>query len=325
MDAAQPPAPPRAGTIRSHLILEIAAGLTAAADQPLKQTKVLLRAQGTTDWPLCLFGSSTNEGIDAVVAGEAQLAVVNPSAALTLAYRGTGTYRVPQAIRPIAVVPSFDRYVFAVRRETLLTRFEEIGERRYPLRIGVRGQADHYLHVMLDHIVHAAGFTLDDIRGWGGTVSAEGFSPPRAGDARFTALARGELDAIFDEGAAGWLEAAIDAGMTILPLAEATVAKLEALGYRRGTLDARTYPKLNHDVLTLDFSGWPIFVHADTADELVAQICDALDRRKALIPWEGAGPLPVERMCRDGADTPLDVPLHPAAERFWEKRGYLHG
>jgi NMT1 family protein len=325
MDAAQQPAPPRAGTIRSHLILEIAAGLTADADQPLKQTKVLLRAQGTDDWPLCLFGSSTNEGIDAVVAGEAQLAVINPSAALTLAYRGTGTYPAPQPVRPIAVVPSFDRYVFAVKHETLLARFEEIGERRYPLRISVRGQADHYLHVMLDHIVHAAGFTLDDVRSWGGSVSAAGFSPPRAGDARFTAIARGELDAIFDEGAAGWLDAAIDAGMTILPVAEETVAKLEGRGYRRGTLDTRTYPKLTQDVLTLDFSGWPIFVHADAPDDLVARICDALDRRKALIPWEGTGPLPVERMCRDGADTPLDVPLHPAAERFWKQRGYLYG
>ena len=34
-------------------------------------------------------------------------------------------------------------------------------------------------------------------------------------------------------------------------------------------------------------------------------------------------PLPVEKMCRDSPETPLDVPLHPAAERFWRERGYL--
>ena len=27
--------------------------------------------------------------------------------------------------------------------------------------------------------------------------------------------------------------------------------------------------------------------------------------------------LPLERMCKDGPDTPLAAPLHPAAEAFW--------
>ena len=46
--------------------------------------------------------------------------------------------------------------------------------------------------------------------------------------------------------------------------------------------------------------------------------------RKHNIPWEGEGPLPVERMCQDAADTPIDVPLHPAAERYWRKCGFLN-
>jgi len=28
-------------------------------------------------------------------------------------------------------------------------------------------------------------------------------------------------------------------------------------------------------------------------------------------------------MCRDTADGPLVIPLHPAAEKFWRERGYL--
>jgi hypothetical protein len=111
------------------------------------------------------------------VSGEADLAIINPSAALTLAYRGTGTYATPQPIRPIAVIPSFDRYVFALKRNTRLTSLEAIGTQQYPLRIGVRGQPDHYLHVMLDHIVAAAGFTLDDVRRWVGSLVAAGSSP----------------------------------------------------------------------------------------------------------------------------------------------------
>jgi TRAP-type uncharacterized transport system substrate-binding protein len=314
-----------AGTIRGQLVLEIAAGLVGAPDQPLRQTKVLLRAQGTPDWPLCLFGSSTNEGVDAVVAGEAALAIINPSAALTLAYRGTGTYATPQPVRPIAVIPSFDRYIFAVRNDTALTCLEDIAAKRYPLRIGVRGQADHYLHVMLDHVLAAAGFTLADLREWGGSVFAAGSSPPRPGDSRFGALERAEIDAIFDEGASGWLDDALKRSMRVLPVAESTLVPLERMGYRRGILAKNDYPRLDTDVLTLDFSGWPIFVHAEAPDKIVAQICAALDERKALIPWEGEGPLPVERMARDAADTPLDVPLHPAAKHYWTQQGYLNG
>jgi TRAP-type uncharacterized transport system substrate-binding protein len=136
---------------------------------------------------------------------------------------------------------------------------------------------------------------------------------------------RGEIDAIFDEGASGWLDAAFDNDMIALAVSESRLAPLEQMGYRRGTLAKRSYPRLEADVLTLDFSGWPIFVHASAPDRLVAQICAALDQRKALIPWEGEGALPVERMCRDGKDTPLDVPLHLAAAEFWKQRGYLNG
>jgi len=106
-------------------------------------------------------------------------------------------------------------------------------------------------------------------------------------------------------------------------LHEETVRKLEAMGYRRAVLERKRFPGLPHDILTIDFSGWAIFVNADLPDLLVGQMCAALDARKHLIPWEEPGPLPVERMARDAADTPIDVPLHPGAERFWRERGYL--
>ena len=116
---------------------------------------------------------------------------------------------------------------------------------------------------------------------------------------------------------------ALEAGITILPLAEATVATLETMGYRRAILPRSTYHQLPQDVLSLDFSGWTVFVHAEADDALVTQICAGLDARKTRIPWEEPGDLPVERMAREAPDTPQTVPLHPAAERFWRSRGYL--
>jgi hypothetical protein len=311
-------------TTRSRVVLEIAAELVAMEGQSLRQAKVLLRAQGEgdPDWPLRLFGSSTNEGIEAVVTGESALAIINPAAALRIAYLGSPPYQAPQPVRTLAVIPSFDQYVFAVHPTTRLSRFEEIGEKRYPLKVLLRDQSDHCLHFILDHVVAAAGFTLQDLASWGGDVRRDG-SLPYPDSAKFHKLVAGAIDGIFDEGVYEWVQEATEAGMTLLPLAESTLHKLEALGYRRSKIEKRQYPRLPRDIPTIDFSGWAIFVHAELPDAMVTRFCTALEARKHLIPWEGEGPLPVERMCRDAPDTPMDVPLHPAAERYWRQRGYI--
>ena len=77
------------------------------------------------------------------------------------------------------------------------------------------------------------------------------------------------------------------------------------------------------DVLTVDFSGWPIIVREDAADKFVTQVCAALEERADRIPWQGEGPLPIERMCIDAPDTPQVAPMHPAAEAYWKERGFL--
>ena len=309
-------------TTRSRVAIEIAAELVGRADQRLKMAKVLLRAGNDDPWALALFGSATREGIDDVVAGRSVLAMVNPSTALRMAYLGTGPFEKPLPVRTLAVIPSADQMVFAVARETGLTSFEEIGRRRFPLRVRTRGMPRHSLQFMLESVANAAGFSFRDVTSWGGDFRFEGGFPYADGPT-IAALTRGEIQALFEEGSDEWLPAAFAAGMTILPLAESTIVALEGIGFRRAVIRKALYPQLPADVATVSFSGWPIFVHADLDDEFVMQCCAALDARKALIPWQGDGPLPVERMCVDAEDTPIDVPLHPAAERYWRECGYL--
>jgi TRAP-type uncharacterized transport system substrate-binding protein len=313
---------PQPATIRSRVVLEIAAELVAMKDQPNSQAKVLLRPQGESDWPLALSGSSTIAGIDEVVKGEAALAIVNPSSALNVACRGNPPFTEPQPVLPIAVIPSLDLCLFVVSSDTGLTYVEDIAAQRTPLHVALRGQPDHWLQQTFEDICACAGFTLEDLESWGGSYRREGGIPNVTGP-KFKAMADGEINAIFDESAFNWGNDAIPAGMTVLNMKEETIRKLEEIGHIRHTARKEDFPTFPGDISTVDFSGWPVFVHAEAPDELVTQICAAFEARKHLIPWQFPGPLPLERMCRDCEDAPLTVPLHRAAERYWREIGYL--
>jgi len=308
-------------TTRSRLMLEVASELVGEADWFQRQAKVSLREQGAAGWPLTMFAGDTPSAIDEVVEGRAQIAIVNPAEPLTLAYRGTGPFPEPLPVRVITVIPSEDQMAFAVTESSGIRSIEDIGARRFPLRMGMRAQRDHSSHWFVNQVFGAAGFSLDDVITWGGEVQHLARIPQAP--ERIDAVRRGETDAIFDEAVNRWLYPALDAGMRLLPLSEAHLRKLEAMGFRRGIVAQKDYPKLPEDVLSLDFSGWPVFTHTHAPDELIADFCAALEKRKHTIPWQGPGPLPLERMCLDAPDTPLDVPFHPAAERFWRQRGYL--
>ena len=156
---------------RSRLMLEVAAELVTIRGKPWRQAMISLREQGAVAWSARLFASDTPAGIDAVLNGEADFAIVNPAGPLTLAYRGKGPYRQPRPVRIVTVLPSYDQLVFAVRADLGLETLEDVGERRVPLRISVRAQPDHSTHFVLHHVFRAAGFSLPSLETWAANSS----------------------------------------------------------------------------------------------------------------------------------------------------------
>ena len=308
-------------TIRSRLVLEVASELVDQPEWRYRQARVTLREQGGDGWPIVLFGSDSPAAIAQVASGEVQVALINPAAPLALALRGKGPFREPIALRAIAVIPSPDQLAFAVAKQAKANSLREIRERRLPLRVSIRGQIDHSLHLVIKEVLSAAGFSLEDIASWGGQVRYDPGLPK--GPNRLGAVQRGEVDMIIDEAVHSWLNVALESEMRVLPLDEAMLTQLEALGFRRAILPKAHYPRLETDVPTLDFSGFPVYTHANVPDAIVTAVCAALEARKETIIWQESGPLPLERMCRDTPAGPLNIPLHPAAERFWRERGYL--
>jgi hypothetical protein len=308
-------------TIRSRLVLEVASEMVDQSSWPHRQARVSLRPQGADEWAVSFIASDGPAAIEQVARGEIHMAISNPAGYLALAVRGTGPFTVPIPLRAITVIPSPDQLAFAVTEQTGLKSFHEIRERRYPLRVSMRGQRDHALHPIVDEVLAAAGLSLDDIVSWGGQVRYDTGLPQN--ENRLGAVARGEVDMVIDEAVRGWVNSAAGDGMRVLPLDEAMLSKLEALGFRRAIIPRARYPKLSADVPTLDFSGFAVYTHANVSDAIITAICAALEARKDRIGWQEPGLLPLDRMCRDTADGPLVIALHPAAERFWSKRGYL--
>ena len=309
-------------TTRSRLMLEVASELVNRREWPYLQARVSLREQGSDEWPVTLFGSDSPAAIWEVASKKVQFAIINPSMILKMAALGSPPFKEPLPLKSIAVLPSSDQMLFAVAEETGLKSFTDIREWRFPLKVSLRGQPDHSLHTITNHVLAAAGFSLEKIVSWGGEVRYDAGMPYGAN--RIGAAQRGEIHAIFDEGASTWGNMALELGMTFLPLEEELLERLETLGLRRGLIQRANFPKLAADVPTLDFSGWPIYTHKDTADHLVADFCRALEASKDRIPWAQDAPLPLAQMVRDTNEGHLEVPLHPAAERYWRERGYIN-
>ena len=212
-------------TIRSHFVLEVASELVDRSEWPYRQAQIHLREQGGETWPVSLFGSDSPAAIDQVARGELQVAIINPSAPLALALRGKGPFKSPIPLRAITVIPSPDQLAFAVTERTGLQSLRDIRDRRYPLRISIRGQMDHSLHLVVKEVLSAAGFSLDDVVSWGGRLRYD----PRLPNSptRLGAVQRGEADMIIDEAVRSWVDPAIKSDMRILPFDEPLLEHLE--------------------------------------------------------------------------------------------------
>lgn len=259
----------------------------------------------------------------AVARKELELAVVNPSAMLTQAYRGTGLFREPLPLRIVANYPSWDRFAFMVHPRTGIASLAEVKARRYPLRISTREDTTHSTRGLIEQTLALYGFSLAEIESWGGSLQLNGGPGDRR---RLQALAEGTIDAVFDEGLALWFEQALAAGMRPLTPEPEIFRKLAEIGWRSALIPAGLYRGLDADHACIDYSGWPLYAHADLPDADAYKVCDAIHAREAEIVWEdfnkltpytGMGPLGQET-----AATPRDVPLHPGAARWFAEHGF---
>ncbi|HVO94045.1 MAG TPA: TAXI family TRAP transporter solute-binding subunit, partial [Terriglobales bacterium] len=230
-----------------------------------------------------------------------------------------GPFSQSLPVRVIANYPSWDRFVLMMHLRTGLRSLAEIKERRYPLRLSTRQDAAHATRLLTDQIFALYGLTLGDLESWGGGL--QWVSRPGE-ESRLKALEDGGIDAVFDEGIGTWIETALRCGFELLTFEDSVLRQLEAIGWRRALIPADRYAGLKSAHLCLDFGGWPLYTRTSLSDDQACLICSALHEREQLIPWDVRAYTGIDQLGRDSEATPIDVPFHPGAERWYREHGY---
>ena len=321
-------APPQ---IRATTGLELAAGLfTKCSDELATQLTVSLTSgrRESKQTPLRIgINGDVYGGIRAPIevgTRRVDIAYVNPSAMVTMAYRGKGYYKQKMPLRVLASFPSWDRIAIVVSKDLGLKSLHDVARRKIPLRVSTRfSGVNNGTYYTISTILSLYGFSLEKIKRWGGQVQEcpRPFSPER-----LKGIDKRSINAVFDEGIStigGWLDQALENGYDILPLEPDIIKKLEQLGYSRSVLPRSRYPQLKEDVTSIDFSGWSLVTHRWLPNNIAYAAIETIDARQNVIPVDDDKPLDMRNLCRSTEKCSLQIPLHPGAEKYYREKGYL--
>ena len=218
--------------------------------------------------------------LKAVAQHKLSLLWMNPSVAAIMAVKGTGPFSQPLPLRVVAVFPSHDVVGFAVHESTGITSLDQIKEKRIGLKLSTGRRIrppfvkDTTMFTVWQ-VLKAAGFSLEHIKRWGGKIQS--VMRPSHPDRR-SAIESGRINAIFDEGILSWGQAAIEHGFRYLPIEGEIKSRMVKMGYRIVPMSESRFPGIPQEVQTLDFSGWPMVVHADMEDDVAYAFCEVIDR-----------------------------------------------
>lgn len=317
--------------IRATTGLELATGIFAKCSDGLaKQLNISLtagkRESGTNEFRIGINGDIYGGLLAPVEVGtrKVDIAYINPSAMVAMAYLGKGIYQDKLPLRVLGCFPSWDRIALVVDKSLGVRSLYDVVQRKIPLHVSTRfSGVNNATYYTIATILSLYGLSFEQIKKWGGQVQECGrpFAPER-----MKALAKRSINAVFDEGVStigGWLDLALDNGYEIIPIEPAIVRKLEQMGYTRTVLPKKRYRQLKDDALTIDFSGWALVTHKWLPNNIAYAAIETIDEKKKMIPVDDDRPINMRELCNGSEKCPLRVPLHPGAAKYYREKGYL--
>lgn len=129
-------------SIRSKLMLETVSHMMTEADWPYRVATIDLISQGDEIGAFRIFGANNPNSLRDVFERKLDIAIMNPGVILSMADRGVGLFTESMKVALITVLPHYDQLAFAVSKSTGLASLSDIREKRYPLKLSVRGSLD---------------------------------------------------------------------------------------------------------------------------------------------------------------------------------------
>lgn len=218
-------------------------------------------------------------------------------------------------LRTVAILNPTGAFQFFIDKKTGIKSFEEIAEKKYPLRVGANRKGT-LMHLSGEAVLAAYGAPYDQIEKWGGKIH---YVPSNQSMDLWDA---GQLDATQEVAQfpiSKFLEHATKHDLRLLPIDDP--AKLEALSKELGmspfTIPAHTYPFQDEDCRTLN-TKLILLSSADVPDQLVYDVVKSMNESLDYLHKVHAN---LKDMTPEIMANGAMVALHPGAAKYYREIG----
>lgn len=269
------------------------------------------------------MGRGGADQIDALLAGEADIAIVTPTPAALLLRDGSGPASRPPApsIRSLGVVGQRDRLVAAVDAALPIYSVADLAGVAEQLAIGTSpDDGVNAIGLAVHYGLSIAGDSADLLRENGATFRYDERPFPVV-----NAFAGGELNVVITEAIMmpAWQRIASQRPVRYLEWGDDVLAAFAAIGWPSATVEQGYLPMQDEDLLTLDFSDFVILCRDDLDDEVahMATWCMiktrlALESQYAHFPQDKS---PVTYPLDPATMRQTPIPLHDSARRAYDE------
>ncbi|OGO22556.1 MAG: hypothetical protein A2144_02405 [Chloroflexi bacterium RBG_16_50_9] len=249
-----------------------------------------------------------------------------PPACATMAYRGIGPFgKKLKNLRAIISLPHNDRMLWAVPAKSKIHSVKDM--EKEPLRLVIPDK-NFPVRFAVEKILEAYGLSLNGLKNHGWQIIEESHCLKIP-----VLVMQGKADALVHEGmrTPAWLKLGRSGAMRFLPIDHSVLQKISVeYGYRKAVVPKGMFPGIDEDIPCVDFSDWLLFVRDDMPDDLaylITKIC--IEKKREIFEFYFRGipegesnlvcPVDPKQVWRNIGE----IPLHPAAERYYKEHGYM--
>jgi len=206
-------------------------------------------------------------------------------------------------------------YVFSVREGLPIMSFQDIKDKKFPLRLVVMpmGSSGEWA---TSRLLASYGITYNDIVAWGGKVSYVSF--PTAVEM----MQDGQADAFGNQctpGHSSWMQLTNSVKVRFLPIDKDVAQNLVAnYGFHQGQFPKGIFPGVDRDIPVLSFATCLITttkMSNDLAYKITKAICT--NKETLALAYEGSKSFDPHKAAQ------VSLPLHPGAEKYYREAGTI--